>query len=547
MYRLLVVDDEEIITDSLYEVLSRLLPDELDVCKAYSAAEALDWMARTRIDILLTDIRMPGIDGLELTEEIVAYWPRCKVVFLTGYSEFDYAYKAIQMPGARYVLKTEGYDKVTQTVRDVLREIHEDNRILELDRQSREQRCALDAMAQGDYVRHLLQDSRQLCRERDVLAGEFRALNIALDPARPVSLALGRLCYPEGTAYSRRSELTNACRAIGSSYLAGQTRCLGVTDRHGDLVWLLQPSEDAAARFSDRMVRYLEGTLELIQETCGETLGLTMAIALSGAPCEWEAVTTQYERLRQLCQLRLSDGLSVIMTDRADPRETLDPNEEYRIGRKAEILTAHLEADRREKFFEALEEVAGRALQPDANVQTTVEAYYAVALALLSYINRWGLQGQIGDYGKLMHLNDHASMKDGFQYLSRVAEDIFGIKRLDEKERASCAIDRICRYVNEHLGEDLSLVKLAEISYFNPTYLSRFFKQERGINLSEYIDECRIRRAMELLKDGELKVREVAAAVGYEAAHSFTRFFKKATGMTPQEYRDTIPIGQGGG
>ncbi len=159
---------------------------------------------------------------------------------------------------------------------------------------------------------------------------------------------------------------------------------------------------------------------------------------------------------------------------------------------------------------------------------------------LYSTLNRLGLQSKIEDYGKLLRLDDHSSMKEAFSYLGRAAEAILAHKQRDEKDRASQVIDRICQYIEDHLGEDLSLVRLAEIHYFNPSYLSRFFKQERGINLSEHIDACRARRAKELLRDGDLKVREVAAAVGYEAAHSFTRFCKKVTGITPQEYRDTL-------
>lgn len=81
MYRLLIVDDEEIITEALYEVLSQSMREELDICKAFSAKEALRWLARTRVDIVLTDIRMPGMSGIELMEEIKTYWPRCRIIF----------------------------------------------------------------------------------------------------------------------------------------------------------------------------------------------------------------------------------------------------------------------------------------------------------------------------------------------------------------------------------------------------------------------------------------------------------------------------------
>ncbi|TFE27503.1 response regulator transcription factor [Cohnella luojiensis] len=543
MYRLLIVDDEEIITDSLYEVFAKLMPDELDVCKAYSATEALNWMSRTRIDIVLTDISMPGMNGLELTEEIHAYWPRCKVIFLTGHSEFDYAYKAIQMHEVRYLLKTEGYDKVMQTVQGVIDEINRGNQMSELVEQSREQKLALELMAQRDYFMHLLQDSPVLCRDQETLAKEFRSLNIRLDPTFPVVLVIGRLSYPADTSYSERSRIVHASERIWNSCLSEQARYVGNIDKHGDNVWFLQPSQHAAEKFDSHFIRYLEGTLELVQETVLIALGLTTVFAVSGASNAWEAITPQYERLRQLQQLKHSEGISVIITDRIDQPEASEIKGTHSISQKAEIMAAHIEADRKVKFDECLDEVTTRLSQADANVQQTIEAYYSIALVLFSYINRWGLHRQICDCGKLMRLDNHLSIKEAFQYLSQIADSIFSIKRLDEKDRASGIIDQICQFIHDHLSEDLSLVRLAEINYFNPTYLSRFFKQERSINLSEYIDRCRIKKAMELLRDGDLKVREVAVSVGYEAAHSFTRFFKKETGMTPQEYRDTIPIG----
>lgn len=96
----------------------------------------------------------------------------------------------------------------------------------------------------------------------------------------------------------------------------------------------------------------------------------------------------------------------------------------------------------------------------------------------------------------------------------------------------------ICVYINDHLEEDLSLVRLSKRFHFNPSYLSRLFKQECGVNLSAYIEDARVRRAKELLAKEEFKVLEIGCRVGYESPHSFTRFFKKVTGVSPQEYRE---------
>ncbi|WP_338551912.1 helix-turn-helix domain-containing protein [Paenibacillus sp. KS-LC4] len=545
MLRLLVVDDEDIITDGLYEVFQRWMPDRLDVCKAYSGKEALNWLQRTRIDIVITDISMPGMSGLELSDEIQMYWPRCKIIFLTGYSEFQYAYKAIQMSNVRYLLKTEGYKKVTEVVQEVMQEIHQNNQLSALVERSREQMYALEFMAQGEYIRHLLQKSHLLCHDPEVLVKEFGKLNIDLSPLIPVVMVVGHLSYPAETPYSDRSEIVNSARMIGHSYLSELTRHIGIVDKHGNLLWLLQPSEHVEERFYSHLIRYLEGTLELIQETCLESLGLTIAFTISGASCEWEAVSQQYERLRQLHQMTITDGLSIILTDRMEQLEPANRKEDSMIAQKTELMEAYLEAGRREKFYEVVEEMTAGMLHPTCNVHRAIESYYSIALVLLSSINRWGLYHQLGDYGKLMRLDEHSSMKEGIAYLHVIADRLFKVKYNGELEQTTSVIDRICRYIEEHLSEDLSLVRLAEINYFNPSYLSRFFKQERGVNLSEYIDSCRLKKARELLRNGELKIREVSFAVGYEAAHSFTRFFKKATGITPQEYRDSFLVNGG--
>jgi two-component system response regulator YesN len=538
MYRLLIVDDEEIITDGLYEVFSRLMPEKLDVIRAYSGKEALEWMSRTRIDLALTDIAMPGMNGLELSERILAYWPRCKIVFLTGHSEFDYIYKAIQMPNARYLLKTEGYDKVTLTVEEAIRQLDRDNELGRLLERSEEHVHSLELKSHGEYLRHLLHDGEARCVNAERMSQDFSDLNIRLDPRAPVLLVLGHVNFPSETPYAERNELLLSVKIIWNTYLSEPTRSVGIEDKHGDLLWFLQLSSDATEAFDNRFVRYLEGTLELVQEACLATLGLTIGFTVGGATSEWSAATVQYERLRRLQQFKIGDGIAFLRDVRGQA-ESIHA-EGFAVSHKTEIMSAHLEAGRENEFLKCLEELSAAAIAANGHIDRTIESYYSIALVLLSCINRLGLHGQVGAHGKLMRLDEHATIREGFLYLREIAEAIFACKRMDERDRTAHAIERICRYIDEHLGDDLSLVRIAEIHYFNPSYLSRLFKQERGENLSEYIDKRRIRKAKLLLQDGELKVRDVSTRVGYEAAHSFTRFFKKVTGLTPQEYRDTL-------
>lgn len=540
MIRLLIVDDEEIITDTLFEVFSQSNIDELDICKAYSANEALSWLSRTRIDIVLCDIRMPGMSGIELMEEIKTYWPRCGIIFLTGYSEFEYAYQAIQRSNVKYLLKTEGYDKVIATVKQVIEEISHDHQMNNLVKQSEEQQHTLRYVAQEDFFRAYMLGSSSDRSNYNQLKDDFDRLQIKLLPDKPILMVLGHLSYGVDRSYLEKSEVLTTVKYIWHSFMDNHVNSAVMIDKQGDLLWLLQSSAEDDEKFINHLHTFVEGTLELIQQACFESLEIGLSFTMSGEHTAWNGLTNQYDRLRQLQRMRIRDDIPLIQIDHVRGAEIPSAPDVIRIGPKIEVLSVHLDAGRAEDFFLCLKEIESYTLSKNNYVYRAMEIYYAVALVLLSHLNKYHLHDEIKEMNKLMRLDEHISMKEGFRYLHEIAESIFANKRNDERDRASLIIEKICKYIQGHLSEDLSLVRLAEIHYFNPSYLSRFFKQERGVKLSEFIDECRVRKAKELLSNGELKIRDVSLLVGYEAAHSFTRFFKKTTGMTPQEYRDML-------
>ncbi|GAB2545442.1 response regulator [Gracilibacillus alcaliphilus] len=532
MFRLLVVDDEEIITEALYDVFRGLMPEQLDVCKAYSGEEALEKMEETRIDIVLTDISMPGLNGLQLVERILDFWPDCRVVFLTGHSNFEFVYQAIQLDQVRYILKAEGYEKVTETVTEVINEMKQDQLDKRLKEQTEEQRIAYEGVLQSDFLNGLLEKSKEVCHPSTSFKKEFLQLNIPLDPLDSVYLILTRIDRVPSNTYTKKQHLLSSVRAIWNHHLETRIQSLGIIDRYGDIVWFIQPLQDDMFTLDTP----LEEVLELIQEECLKSLGLSLQFSISASFIEWENVSEKYEKLRQTQQLKLKNGISIIKREQADTG--LKGNAVS--NQKMDILMAHLEAGRKENFFAEFHEILQAIDQ--RNYQQVVDTYYLLALVLHSYLTLNGWHNRMIEQKNLFRIDQHPSTNDGFQYLEKIARDIFQMKSMDNRDRAAKIIDRVSSYIETHLSEDLSLARLAEIHYFNPSYLSHLFKREKGINLSEYIDTCRIRKAKELLQNPELKVREVSLQVGYHTAHSFTRFFKKITAMTPKEYRESLPV-----
>ena len=103
MKRLLIVDDEHHIVNWLADLFESQADMDLIVLRCYSGKDALDILESTKIDVVLLDIKMPGLDGLQVAESILSSWPGCRIIFLTGYNYFDYIYYASKHKQLSYV------------------------------------------------------------------------------------------------------------------------------------------------------------------------------------------------------------------------------------------------------------------------------------------------------------------------------------------------------------------------------------------------------------------------------------------------------------
>lgn len=127
MYRVLIIDDEEFITNSLATLLENTDNYDMDVYKAYSGSEAIRLLNEIKFDIVISDICMPGITGIELAKIIREKWPLSQVILLTGYDDFKYAQQAIQHKVTRYILKSDGDEALLDAIRECIDLIERDN------------------------------------------------------------------------------------------------------------------------------------------------------------------------------------------------------------------------------------------------------------------------------------------------------------------------------------------------------------------------------------------------------------------------------------
>lgn len=542
MYRLLIVDDEPIIVEGLAELFGGPAFADLEVHFAFDGNEALVSAERLRMDILLTDIAMPEMDGIELQREMTRLWPRCKVVFLTGYNDFEYAQSALRGGAVDFVLKTEGDEPIVAAVRLACRSIEAEMNAARLLEGAQASLEAALPLLRKEFLMDLLQGDQRghgLRRER------FAELRVPLDPSRPVHLAIGRVDrWSEELSDSDKSLLLFAINNMLEEYTGQMLSLAHVTNEQHRLIWLCQSAQRSSSRAEDERLAhtFLKGTLESLQSACNHYLKLPCSFVLSSEAVEWESLPIKFDRLSLLFDRGLGLGSEMLLTDErlfAAGR----PNE--RAGmRRVRLLERYMASLDRERFFESFQELLNEVGDPKT-VQTglPLELFYEIAALLIASLNRMDLFQVVSErinIGKLLSIREHDTWQEAAAFLMRTAELVFEYGDEGNKEETNEVVRTLLHYIETNLDGDLSLTRLADIVHLTPFYVSRLFKQHAGISLTDSIAEQRIEGAKRLLAETFLKIHEVGARVGYDSAPYFTRFFKKMTALTPQEYRDSL-------
>lgn len=446
MYRLLIVDDEPVIVNGLVQLFQEQTQFDLDVWKAYSAKEAVEIAMRVKVDILVSDIRMPQKNGLQLIDEITYYWPHCRIIFLTGYSEFDYVHEALRKNVDNYILKTEGIDPIFQAVQEASSRLDEENR-----RRIQAEKAKMHfQMAEPLLKRELIQKALKGEALGSLLSQpRYEEVGFGIDADRPAFLLVGRV----GIAPEAKTK--NAVQAVQMMFindLPSSFACEHAVLDEDLLVWLLQPDEELLDRYRkfepedllhwQGMMSYMRGILEQVQNECEELLGVQVSFGISGNLLhQWNTAGEQLHALRTMLHSRAALGQEMVVADIEKAKE-------------------------------------------------------------------------------------HEAM-------------IHGNSQLRQDDMKFDVIDRIHRYILEHISGDVSLTAIAEEVHFNPSYLSRYYKQLTGQNLLEYIQAKKLEGALHLMQHTNMKLQEIAVRLGFESPSYFTTFFKKKMGVTPQEYRNT--------
>ena len=535
MYSVLIVDDEKMIRDDVYGLLSMEESLELDLTTAASGVEAQAILEKRKIDIVIMDINMPQMSGLELYDIVRERWPFCKVIFLTGYSDFDYVYKA--HTHANYVLKAEEDEKILEALRESVEEIENSLLLERLTDLQREQQKKPLLHERSMFLRELFEGYRGLSQ----LTGELSVqLGINLDPEKEVYYLLLRheAWYCEN--YQEQQNSTQDCYQLLERYFLDFMRGAFFEYNKNYIVLLLQPEK---LLHEETIVKMLAGAGELFQKALKKNLGRTVSILVGERPVTLSQLLQEFigicDRMIWLSGEELvQEGLQ----KEALAKETLPEHKKQELMQMLWRLEYYLEGMEEENSLNVLRQLQTE-LQSVKSMHDlfALEAYCTISSRLIGWIKRLELHEELAfrvGTLNLYNVSMHANWQDAFGYLRHVAESIFSLKNQSVEKQTEDVVNQVKKYIVEHLDGDTSLYNLAEQVHFSQEYLLRIFKKKEGITILQYINDLKLAAAKQLLTDSELQVREIADRLGFASQGYFGRFFRNKTGLTPNAYRE---------
>ncbi|TCL61777.1 AraC family two component transcriptional regulator [Hydrogenispora ethanolica] len=527
MFKILIVDDEALIRNGIAQAVPwrELAIDE--VRTAAGGAEALALMDSWRPDVVLTDIRMPGLDGLELLDRVRQLNPEAKVVILSGFDDFAYAQAALKLGAFDYLLKTSDIHDLVEVLGRALA-------ALRSDREKQRRLELATPLLRERYLNRLLYGGHPPAEFHEGL----RLLGPGFGTASFL-IALAELRSPEVAAMSDEDrefgkvlvmEVVEELLGDGGS---------GFEGRDDELIVLgMNQAGLPEAAFREEFGRCCQQLLEAV----AARFGLRLSIGISLPNPDWQTIRQSYHQAKQALECT---GLAAgkIAWFEAAANRCAAPTRPISSGQE-KVLLAALRVGDRAAVLESVQTIIGGIAQwPPIRLpqlrQTGIELF-SIALRVLPEfeIDAAELYGK--DFLYFEEMQRIGSLEQLRQWLfaklTLLADYIRDHKILKHKQ----VVEEARSYMAEHYHEPLTLNRLAGVVHMSPNYFSSVFSNELGQSFLEYLTELRVEKAKQRLGDPDAKAFEVGAGVGYENPQYFSKIFKKYTGMTPTEYREAL-------
>ncbi len=522
MYRVVIVDDEVIIRVAITNLINWEQEDFVIVDSFENGVDALEFVSKNSVDLVITDIRMPLMSGIELMQETHKVSPNTYFIVLSAFDEFSYARAALQQGALSYILKMElSRESFLETIRKAkqkLDEVLEPHSQLELVDQTTKQKM------KQDILREILFGNRAVKEQTEILHMKYQ-----IDLGEPY------FCVVSFIVDDKEKNI-NVMQFI-LEMLEGES-IYATWSGYEEISILFNLSEKDRDQLQIEMKRWIQRIQFIIKQYYNQVPTFYVSEIQKGA----EHIPQTYLQAYQTrsTQKYVGNGQVMLYSEMVEKREETD----YKMFEQcASNIQIALHAEHIQDVCELVQQIIG-VVKQSSYVELEQIRYFAnTIIALLNvYLGKmnipkeqfWGQQ--FSQYDVLSQLNRKADFIVFLYDLLQKLEDIV------QDESGNHIVKQVKRYLKQNYAQDVSLSQMSKELGVSVNYLSTLFKKVTGETLKDYRIYLRMEKAMDLLRNSNEQISSIALTVGYDNEQYFSRFFKQKVGCTPSQYRNANQV-----
>ncbi|MGL1893359.1 MAG: response regulator [Spirochaetaceae bacterium] len=534
MYKILIADDEEIIRRGFENKIdwTELGFEFLPSCK--NGAELLEKVKKFEPDVVLTDICMPEVDGLEAATIIAQEYPSIVILILSGYDEFDYAQKAIQNRVYEYILKPINRKELKVLLIKLKEKLDKDRETAD----AWENLKSIEIQNKSLLVRQFLTsiifghtDNHEIDNFTNTYGGHYKKLAFAVMVLQPDTFDSNET-LPEGM--SLPLFLLAIKNEVEDLYVGKKGMDIFFSPR-GRLILLLSDLNPAQLSLDIRSLP------DRILEKVEEIPGCTITIGVGKVHKKLESIPRSYNESLNALQHRFIYGRGSIIYYVEKQFNSSDVS--YDLNKRLEILLERFASGSieqgKEDILKYMDILVGLNLPIDRIEMETRKLF----LSVLNLLENMDFLSSLTvmDRDLLQLKSDLPTMEGSKDLLNRILSVIFENLKGKRQDFSGQKIIEARRFIeNAYSEKELTIDQVSQELYISSGYLSRIFKKHTGKTFISYLTDYRIETAKSLLRSSNLKSYEIAEKVGYKDPLYFSTVFKKITGQTLSTYKKSL-------
>lgn len=538
MYKLMIVDDEFLSRFVVKSLIQKKFKNIEIVAEPENGRQAIEYSLRCKPDIIIMDIKMPGLNGIEASRVILNEFPDTKILILTAYDNFNYVKEALDLGIKGFLLKPINEEEVIQSIQKLINEMQKQKRHSDQDDTMEEKMRTVRPLIENELVSAFItgevddkkiESYRELLKENDFNSGFFMLITPAYHYLRKVDREISFKGIREKIfeAVSNHPLVLNKClfgNKMGSTIVVFHT----MKKDHSDIVLIRE-----VLAIGNELTKRIQ-TLAKIDTA----IGIGNVYGGFGNLCK------SYHEANLALKRALKTG-GVVHYNKIQADTIPYANIEYPMEFET-LIVEQLKLGKTESAKETACEFIYHVMSNNGNIEVVKESLSVFITVLKrTVVNSGTTFNQYCKSNMVMELGNLKEQEEIAVWSKRCMFNL--IEHIQNKDDiTSKLIGRVIDYINKHFSNEITLNQIADEVGLSPQYLSKIFKENYGTNFIDYITKKRIEHAEELLVSSGKSIKEISGLVGYEDPNYFSRIFKKDTGCTPRQFRLQKAMGESG-